>query len=49
MVLAEGKEGQYVFLQGDPGNSFFILYTGEVDVEIDKVHVRTLTEGKSFG
>lgn len=43
MVLAEAKEGDYVFQQGDPGNSFFIVYTGEVDVEIDNVHVRTLT------
>jgi len=28
MVLAEAKEGEYVFNQGDPGNSFFIIYTG---------------------
>jgi CRP-like cAMP-binding protein len=32
MVLAEAKEDDYVFRQGDPGNSFFIIYTGEVAV-----------------
>lgn len=32
MVIAEAKKDQYIFKQGDTGNSFFIIYEGSVDV-----------------
>ena len=49
MVVADTKQSEYVFHQGDTGNSFFLVYKGEIQVEIDDQIIRTMGEGKSFG
>ena len=33
------KEGEEIFLQGDDGNSMFILLSGEIDIEVTGVGV----------
>jgi CRP-like cAMP-binding protein len=38
-----------VFTQGDPGDKFFVIETGEVDVLVDGESVRTLGPGGYFG
>ena len=38
-----------VFAQGDRGDDFYLVATGQVDVEIDGKHVRTLGRGEYFG
>lgn len=35
--------------QGDPGNSWFIIVSGEMDVVVDGTHVATMGPGESFG
>ncbi len=41
--------GTVVFVQGDPGDSFFVIAEGEADVVGDGAPVRTLGAGDSFG
>jgi MFS family permease len=41
--------GQVVFEQGAPGDSFYVVADGEVDVAIDGKHVRREARGESFG
>lgn len=41
--------GQTVMREGDPGDQFFIIETGTVDVTIREGFVRTLSAGDSFG
>jgi len=38
-----------VFAQGDRGDDFYLIDQGEVDVEVDEKHVRTLGAGDYFG
>ena len=41
--------GQVVFEQGAPGDSFYVIADGEVDVSIDGRHVRREANGEAFG
>jgi MFS family permease len=41
--------GQVVFAQGAPGDSFYVIADGEVDVSVDGSHVRRQARGESFG
>jgi hypothetical protein len=41
--------GQVVFAQGEHGDGFYLIESGEVAVEIDGRRVRTLGSGDSFG
>src|SRR5262245_36957771 len=41
--------GALVFEQGDPGDGFYVLEAGEVEVVIDEVRVSTLGRGDYFG
>ena len=45
----ELPEGTVVFAQGDPGDDFYLIAEGEVDVDIDGEHVRRLGPGDYFG
>lgn len=47
--LIHCPKGDYVIKQGDPGDSFYILLQGRVDVLINGVHVNVLSDGCSFG
>jgi Major Facilitator Superfamily/Cyclic nucleotide-binding domain len=41
--------GRVVVAQGDPGDSYYLIEDGELDVEIDGTYVRTLVRGDAFG
>jgi CRP-like cAMP-binding protein len=41
--------GQVVIRQGDPGDDFFFVDDGELDVHVDDIHRRTLGPGSGFG
>jgi hypothetical protein len=41
--------GQVVFAQDAPGDSFYVIADGEVDVSVDGSHVRRQGRGESFG
>jgi MFS family permease len=41
--------GQVVFEQGAPGDSFYVIADGDVDVSVDGSHVRRQARGESFG
>ncbi len=41
--------GRQLTLQGNPGNTFYVLLDGEADVTIDGKHRRTLKRGDFFG
>jgi len=41
--------GEAAFRQGDPGEGFYVIEDGRLDVVIDGEHVRTLGPGDSFG
>lgn len=43
------EAGQYIFRQGDPGDSFYIVKSGQVDVKKDSVVLRTVTKNGFFG
>jgi MFS family permease len=45
----EVPAGQVVFEQGAPGDSFYVIADGEVDVSIDGSHVRRQAQGEGFG
>eukprot|EP00753_Platysulcus_tardus_P017647 PLAT6455.7.p1 GENE.PLAT6455.7~~PLAT6455.7.p1 ORF type:complete len:771 (-),score=334.59 PLAT6455.7:61-2373(-) len=41
--------GKAVFMQGDEGTAFYMIFQGAVDVEVNGVCVVTLVESQSFG
>jgi CRP-like cAMP-binding protein len=41
--------GALLFEQGDPGNAFYVIATGEAEVVGNGAVVRTLQSGESFG
>ena len=41
--------GQVIFEQGAPGDSFYVIADGDVDVSVDGSHVRRQGRGESFG
>jgi MFS family permease len=43
------RAGEEVFRQGDPGDRFYVVSDGEVDVLMDGRHVRTEGRGDYFG
>jgi len=45
----ELPSGAVVFAQGDPGDDFYLIAEGEVDVDIDGKQVRRLGPGDYFG
>jgi MFS family permease len=45
----EASAGQIVFEQGAPGDSFYVIAEGEVEVSIDGEHVRSQSRGEGFG
>jgi putative ABC transport system ATP-binding protein len=53
MELEEFKPGDQVIRQGDPGDKFYLIRSGEADVFVrqgdQESHVATLDEGKFFG
>lgn len=42
-------EGEEVFAQGSAGDCFYVIVDGEVDVEVDRRHVRIERAGDHFG
>ena len=49
LVPVEAPAGVEVVRQGDPGDSYFIVRSGTLDVAIDGVQVNTLGPGDGFG
>lgn len=49
MQERELPKRQVLESQGDPGNSWFIIASGEMDVAVDGTHVATMGPGESFG
>jgi len=45
----DAPAGRQLTLQGNPGDSFYVLLDGEADVKIDGKHRRTLKRGDFFG
>lgn len=45
----EAPAGRQLTLQGNPGDTFYVLLDGEADVKIDGKHRRTLKRGDFFG
>jgi len=48
-VLVEKAPGDILFVQGEPGDNFFILLVGEVGVLVNRTEVKTLEAMTSFG
>ena len=42
-------QGSLIFQQGDPGDSFFIVKEGQVDIIKDKIPLRTISKDDFFG
>jgi CRP-like cAMP-binding protein len=49
MEAYETAAGEYVFQQGTPASMFFIIFEGEVQIEINGSASRTLKKGDFFG
>ncbi|CAK9299770.1 unnamed protein product [Gordionus sp. m RMFG-2023] len=49
MFLVQHKAGDIVIKQGDEGDNFYIIDTGEVDVFVNSQYIYSLNEGGSFG
>ena len=49
MIKAKASANQHVFKENDQGSCFFIIEKGEVDIEINKLKIKTLKRGDSFG
>lgn len=49
MFPTQHIEGEVVIKQGDEGDNFYIVDSGEVDIFVNNNHVSTLGEGTSFG
>ena len=53
--LARGLEprqavsGEVIIRQGDPGDLYYVIRSGELEVSVDQQRVRTLTAGEGFG
>lgn len=43
------NEGDFIFKQGDPGYSFFMIFEGSVEVLVDGKRVKVQGAGESFG
>ena len=49
LVPVEATAGEAVVRQGDPGDSYYLVRSGALRVEVDGVPVRTLSVGDGFG
>lgn len=49
MTYVSASAGSYIFKQGDPSCSFFILYEGTVQIEINGGTKKLLRKGAYFG
>lgn len=49
MSLCKVQQGAYIIKEGFPGFYFFIIQTGKVAIELNKVHQKTLVKGDAFG
>lgn len=49
MSLVKHSAGEIVIQQGDEGDNFYIIDSGEVDVFVSDEYVSTIGEGGSFG
>ncbi|XP_041474576.1 cAMP-dependent protein kinase type I-beta regulatory subunit-like isoform X1 [Lytechinus variegatus] len=49
MYPVKHDAGQVVIQQGDEGDNFYVIDSGEVDIFVDGERVVTLSEGSSFG
>ena len=49
MEAYETKAAEYVFQQGTPASMFFIIFEGEVQIEINGAPTTTLRKGDFFG
>lgn len=49
MTLVSASAGSYIFKQGDPSCSFFILYEGTIQIEINGGTKKLLRKGSYFG
>lgn len=49
LTLLEVGAGETVFRQGDPGDRFYIVDSGEIEIEIDGREANVLGPGDSFG
>lgn len=47
--IVDVEAGRHVVRQGEPGDDYFLIDDGTVDVQLDDVHVRFLAAGSSFG
>jgi hypothetical protein len=41
--------GDTIIREGEPGNSYFAVVTGDIDVTMAGRHIRTMTRGQGFG
>ncbi len=49
LIPVAGRAGETIITQGDAGDRFYIIVSGEVAVMVDGKRVRTLGPGESFG
>ena len=49
LVPVEAAPGEEIVVQGDPGEHFYLIETGTVEVFVDGRHCRTERAGESFG
>lgn len=49
VTIKDFSAGTEIFSQGDPGESFYIIKSGEVYIKKDTVIIRSISEGDYFG
>jgi cAMP-dependent protein kinase regulator len=49
MFPVEKTKGEKIIEQGEEGDNFYVIDSGEVDVYVDNEHVLSIQEGGSFG
>ena len=49
LKISKFLQGSVIFQQGDPGDSFFIVKKGQVDIIKDKIPLRTISKDDFFG
>ncbi|XP_031561310.1 cAMP-dependent protein kinase type I-alpha regulatory subunit-like [Actinia tenebrosa] len=49
MCLVKHSDGEIIIQQGDEGDNFYIIDSGEVEVLVNNAVVNTISEGGSFG